>query len=70
MITRLTEIEELVNVLPEAVAYLSEKGIRCLRCGEPIWGTLEDACKEKGFPDEQISMFEAELNQKLMCKSL
>lgn len=70
MITRQIEIEELVKLLPEAVAYLSEKGIRCLRCGEPIWGTLEDASKEKGFSDVQISMFEAELNQKLMCKSL
>ncbi len=70
MITRQTEIEDLVKLLPEAVAYLSDKGIRCLRCGEPIWGTLEDASKEKGFSDEQISMFEEELNQKLMCKSL
>ncbi|MDP2038842.1 MAG: hypothetical protein Q8L04_15780 [Ignavibacteria bacterium] len=40
-----------------------------MRCGEPIWGTLEAAAKEKGFADEQISEFEAELNQKLMCKS-
>lgn len=70
MITHQIEIEELVKLLPDAVAYLSEKGIRCLRCGEPIWGTLEDAAKEKGFSGEQISMFEAELNQKLMCKSL
>ncbi|MBI3123832.1 MAG: DUF1858 domain-containing protein [Ignavibacteriales bacterium] len=69
MITRQIEIEELVKILPEAVAYLSDKGIRCLRCGEPVWGTLENASKEKGFNDEQISEFEAELNQKLMCKS-
>lgn len=69
MITRQIEIEDLVKILPEAVAYLSDKGIRCLRCGEPVWGTLEDASKEKGFNDEQISEFEAELNQKLMCKS-
>ncbi|OGU66416.1 MAG: DUF1858 domain-containing protein [Stygiobacter sp. RIFOXYC12_FULL_38_8] len=69
MITRQIEIEELVKVLPEAVAYLSDKGIRCLRCGEPVWGTLEAAAKEKGFTNEQISEFEAELNRKLMCKS-
>ena len=69
MITRQIEIEELIKILPEAVAYLSDKGIRCLRCGEPVWGTLENASKEKGFNDEQISEFEAELNRKLMCKS-
>ena len=43
------EIEDLVKVLPNSVVYLMEKGIRCLRCGEPIWGTLESAAKEKGF---------------------
>lgn len=69
MITRQIEIEELIKILPEAIAYLSDKGIRCLRCGEPVWGTLENASKEKGFNDEQISEFEAELNRKLMCKS-
>ncbi|KAF0141456.1 MAG: hypothetical protein FD122_1448 [Stygiobacter sp.] len=70
MITRQIEIEELIKILPEAIAYLSDKGIRCLRCGEPVWGTLENASKEKGFNDEQISEFEAELNRKLMCKSI
>lgn len=70
MITRQIQIEELVKILPEAVAYLSDNGIICLRCGEPIWGTLENAAKEKDFSDEQISLFEEELNHKLMCKSV
>ena len=43
------EIEDLVRIKPGAVVYLMEKGIRCLRCGEPIWGSLEAAAKEKGF---------------------
>ncbi len=38
------------------------KGIKCIRCGEPIWGTLEDACKEKGFSDEEIEKIIIELN--------
>lgn len=57
------EIEELVKILPEAVTYLMEKGIRCLRCGEPIWGSLENAAKEKGFSDTEIENFTNELNQ-------
>jgi len=40
-----------------------ENGIRCLRCGEPIWGTLETASKEKGFSDEQINKFVEDLNK-------
>jgi hypothetical protein len=58
-----TEIEDLVNDLPESVTYLMEKGIRCLRCGEPIWGTLGSAAEEKGFGNEEIEKFVQELNE-------
>lgn len=62
-ITKEIEIEDLVRILPKAVSYLSEKGIRCLRCGEPIWGTLEEAAKEKGFDENNIENFVKELNK-------
>ncbi len=62
-ITKDIEIEDLVRVLPKAVSYLSDKGIRCLRCGEPIWGSLEEAAKEKGFDDEKIEEFVKDLNE-------
>jgi len=61
-ITKDIEIEDLVRELPEAVRYLREEGIRCLRCGEPIWGSLEDAAKEKGYSNDEISRFVNELN--------
>ncbi len=64
-ITKVIEIEELVDILPDSVNYLMEKGIRCLRCGEPIWGTLENAAKEKGFNDDQIENFVKDLNDML-----
>jgi len=60
-VTKDIYIEDLVREVPESVKYLMEKGIRCLRCGEPIWGTLEEAAKEKGFNDSQIMQFETEL---------
>ncbi len=47
MIAKQIEIEELVNNYPFSVKYLMEHGIRCIACGEPIWGTLEEAAKEK-----------------------
>ena len=62
VITKEIEIEDLVRELPESVGYLMDKGIRCLRCGEPIWGTLESASKEKGFSDSEIDEFVNELN--------
>lgn len=62
VITKEIEIEDLVKLVPDSVVYLMENGIRCLRCGEPIWGSLENAAKEKGFSDEQIALFVNDLN--------
>jgi methionine synthase II (cobalamin-independent) len=60
-ITKEITIEELIEVIPGSVKYLMEKGIKCIACGEPIWGTLEDAAKEKGFSDSEINEFIIEL---------
>lgn len=58
-----TTIEDLVNKLPASVMYLSEKGIKCISRGEPIWGTLADAAKEKGFVKSDIDAFIRDLNK-------
>ena len=47
-------IEDLVNDYSFSVKYLMEQGIRCIMCGEPIWGTLEEAAKEKDFTNDEI----------------
>ncbi len=62
-ITKDTSIEELIEKIPQAVIYLSKAGIRCVICGEPIWGTLENAAKEKGFSEDDIARFVADLNR-------
>jgi hypothetical protein len=56
-------IEDLLEQIPESVVYLREKGIRCFVCGEPTWGTLESAAKEKGFKDKDIDLFVKEINE-------
>ena len=38
-----------------------KKGIKCLACGEPIWGTVENAAKEKGFSDAEIDQIVEDL---------
>ena len=63
MITKDIEIEDLVRILPKSVTYLMDNGIRCLRCGEPIWGSLEKAAKEKGFTEDDINKFVTDLNK-------
>ncbi len=56
-------IEELVETIPASVKYLMTEGIKCIACGEPIWGTLEEAAQEKGFGDSDIERFVKELNE-------
>jgi methionine synthase II (cobalamin-independent) len=56
-------IEELVDSVPGSVKYLMNEGIKCIACGEPIWGTLEEAALEKGFNEKDIQHFVDELNK-------
>ena len=62
-ITKEILIEDLIDQYPFSVEYLRKKGIRCIRCGEPIWGTLGQAAKEKNFSDNDIQHFVDEMNQ-------
>ena len=62
-ITKDITIEDLIEYYPFSVKYLSTKGIRCIVCGEPIWGTLEEACTEKNFSEDQITKAVEELNK-------
>ncbi len=68
-VTKNIPIEELVTNFPFAVNYLMTKGIKCIVCGEPIWGTLEDAAKERGFSDREVEDLVEELNQQLLPAS-
>lgn len=65
MIRRTTPIDELVSLLPDSVGYLMRAGIKCIACGEPIWGTIESAAQEKGITTERIEQIVADLNAML-----
>lgn len=58
-------IEDLVNLHPLSVRFLMEKRIRCLRCGEPIWGTLKEAALEKGYTENSLPKLVEELKEYL-----
>ncbi|HDP75705.1 MAG TPA: DUF1858 domain-containing protein [Bacteroidales bacterium] len=53
-ITKNISIEELVEQVPEAVSFLRERGIVCIICGEPVWGTLYQLASDKGLSDKKI----------------
>jgi hypothetical protein len=52
-ITRDTPIEDLVLKYPESVGFLTGKGIRCIRCGEPLWCTLGELLQDDKVPEPQ-----------------
>lgn len=60
-ITKDILIETLVEEYPFSVRFLMEKGIRCIMCGEPIWGTLGEACTEKNFSEGEIETLVSEM---------
>lgn len=62
MITKDITIEELIDRVPDSVSFLREKGLVCILCGEPVWGTLEELAKSKGFSSEQIDEILTQLN--------
>ena len=68
MIDKTILIEDLIEKVPGAIGYLMEQKIRCIRCGEPVWGTLEQAAVEKGYTETDISRFVSVLNEMLTEK--
>jgi len=48
-ITRKSLLEDLVHEYPKSVTFLSNKSIVCVQCGEPVWGTLEEAADRAGY---------------------
>lgn len=49
--TETVTIEDLLDEAPEANSFLIERGLPCLVCGEPFWGTLGDLARRNGIED-------------------
>lgn len=47
-------VEELVEKYPGSVSILQKHGLVCIKCGEPVWGTLEELAKSKNLSDSEI----------------
>ncbi|NHB67692.1 DUF1858 domain-containing protein [Perlabentimonas gracilis] len=63
MITKDILVEDLVEELPDSVIFLRERGLVCILCGEPVWGTLNELAKSKNFTDDQIDEVVVQLNR-------
>jgi len=56
------KIDDLIRQYPDAVGFLIKKGLPCVVCGEPFWGTLAELAAQKGFSNKQIDALLAEFN--------
>ena len=45
-VTKETTIEEILEKFPDTVNIFMNYGIPCLVCGEPLWGTVEEAAEK------------------------
>lgn len=61
-ITKDMGIEELIELLPEALTVLVAKGICGIRCGEKISGSIYEVAREKGFSDLEVDKIVFALN--------
>jgi hypothetical protein len=55
-----TPVEDVVQRYPEAVGFLTRRGVRCIRCGEPLWCTLGELFRDDKIPEPEALL--AELN--------
>lgn len=51
MVSKDMTIEELVEKYPQTIKPLNEMGVKCIVCGEPVWGTIEENARSKGIND-------------------
>lgn len=55
-------IEELVNAFPSSVPFLIARGLPCLVCGEPAWGTLGEMAARHGLKPAETDTLVHEMN--------
>jgi len=61
MITRDTYVEDMVRDYPQTVSILMRRGVVCIKCGEPVWGTLGETLDRAGKTDQDAII--EELNE-------
>lgn len=57
-ITVQTSVAELLEQYPQANEFFLEKGFRCLRCGEPFWGSIEKFLKSSRFSGDTNTLLD------------
>lgn len=62
MVTTDSKVDEMVERYPDTVRFLMQKGLPCVVCGEPFWGSLGELCRQKGWSEAEIEGLVEEFN--------
>lgn len=54
-------VEDIVKDYPDSVKFLMDRGIICIRCGAPVWGTLYELLESRNIEDKDALI--KELNE-------
>ncbi len=60
-----TPVEVILDEHPAAADWLLQRGVVCLRCGEPFWGSLGELLRNRRYTDEETARLVTELNAHL-----
>lgn len=47
-------VEDIVKDYPDSVKFLMDRGIICIRCGAPVWGTLFELLESREIKEPQV----------------
>ncbi len=61
-------IEDLLKAYPDTVGFLVDRGLPCVVCGEPFWGTLADLARQKGWDEDRIGRLVIDINREMTGK--
>jgi len=66
-ITFETAVEDVALYYPEAVGFLTQNNVRCIRCGEPLWCSVGELFEQDKVENPQQLL--DELNQFIQKKN-
>jgi hypothetical protein len=55
-ITLQTFIEDLLEGHPDANDFFFKRGFRCIRCGEPFWGSISEFLEDSKYQGDKEAL--------------
>lgn len=67
-VRRSITIEDLARDYPSVFRFMIEKGLPCIICGEPVWGTFEEVASRGRKSETEIDVLIEELKSRVQTE--